>query len=60
MTLSERFISEPISLPANSKQGIMMHTCDPALGKLRQEDYEFKPSLGNIIRPYLKKQELVR
>jgi hypothetical protein len=28
----------------------------PAFGKLRQEDREFKTSLGYIVRSYLKKQ----
>jgi hypothetical protein len=26
----------------------------PALGRLRQEDYKFKTSLGDIARPYIK------
>jgi hypothetical protein len=29
----------------------------PALGKLRQEDHEFKGSLENIDRPCLKKKK---
>jgi hypothetical protein len=29
----------------------------PALGKLRQEDGEFKVSLGYIVRRYLKKKK---
>jgi hypothetical protein len=29
----------------------------PALGSLRQEDLEFKVSLGYIVRPYLKRRK---
>lgn len=36
--------------------GCMAHTCDPSTGWLRwQEDGKFKPSLGNVARPCLKK-----
>jgi hypothetical protein len=29
----------------------------PALGRLRQEDHEFKASLGYILRSYLKNKQ---
>jgi hypothetical protein len=29
----------------------------PALGKHRQEDFEFKTNVGYIARPYLKKEK---
>jgi hypothetical protein len=31
------------------------HTCNSALGRLRQEDGEFKASLGYLVRPTLRK-----
>jgi hypothetical protein len=40
-----------------SKPGVVVHTCDPSIGRLRKEDQEFKASLGYIARPYLKKKK---
>jgi hypothetical protein len=40
-----------------SKLVVVVHTCDPSIGRLRKEDQEFKASLGYIARPYLKKKK---
>lgn len=34
---------------------MVAHPYTPALGKLRQEDHKFKPSLGYTMRPCIKK-----
>jgi hypothetical protein len=34
-----------------------VHAITPALGRLRQEDYEFQVSLGYTGRPCLKKKK---
>lgn len=39
------------------KQGIMAHTCNSGLKRLRQEDHELKKSLGYVARPYLRKEK---
>jgi hypothetical protein len=36
--------------------GMVVHSCNPALRRLRQEVQEFKVSMGNIARPLLKKK----
>lgn len=36
--------------------GVMVSTCSPVFGMLRQEDYEFKSSLDYIVRPSLRKK----
>jgi hypothetical protein len=36
---------------------IMLYTVIPALGRLRQEDLEFKVSLDSTVRPCLKKKK---
>jgi hypothetical protein len=33
---------------------IMVHTCNSSLGRLRQEIFELKSSLGYIVRLFLK------
>jgi hypothetical protein len=33
---------------------VVAHTCNPALGRLRQEAYEFKAILGYKVSPCLK------
>jgi hypothetical protein len=32
------------------------HTCNPALGKLKQKDFKVKASLGYIVRSGLKEE----
>jgi hypothetical protein len=34
-----------------SQAGVVVHACNPALGRVRQKDCEFEASLSNIIRP---------
>jgi hypothetical protein len=34
-----------------------MHTCNPALGRLRQDHSYFEANLGNTVRTYLKKKK---
>jgi peroxiredoxin len=36
--------------------GMVVHTCDPSIGRLSQEDSEFKVSLNYIARSYLQKE----
>jgi hypothetical protein len=36
---------------------VMVHTLIPAMRKLRQEDLEFKVSMGYIARPCLKNKQ---
>jgi hypothetical protein len=36
---------------------VVVHTYNPSSWKLRQEDYEFKFSLGNTVRSCLKKKK---
>jgi hypothetical protein len=37
--------------------GAVVHTIIPAFGRLRQEDHEFKTSLGYVAKPCLKKRK---
>jgi hypothetical protein len=39
----------------NLKLGMVVHTCNPAFGRHRQEDCAFQASLGYNVRPCLKK-----
>jgi hypothetical protein len=39
------------------RMGMVVHSCNPALRRLRQEVQEFKVSMGNIARPLLKKKK---
>jgi hypothetical protein len=36
------------------------HTCNPAFGRLRQEDHEFKFRPGYVVKPCQKKKEKER
>jgi hypothetical protein len=36
-------------------EGLVVHTCNPAFGRLRQEDQKFQASLGYMISPCQKK-----
>jgi hypothetical protein len=36
------------SLICNPKQDVVAHACNPGTGRLRQEDHEFKGSMGYI------------
>jgi hypothetical protein len=39
------------------QSGVVVHSCNPALRKLRQEEYEFKASLGYLVGPHLKERK---
>jgi hypothetical protein len=40
-----------MELLQKAKTGVMVHICNPAaLGRLRQEDWKFKASLGYSLR----------
>jgi hypothetical protein len=41
-------------LKRNAKLCVVAHACNPALRRSRQEDLEFKASLGNTVRPCFK------
>jgi hypothetical protein len=43
--------------PTLVRPGMVVHTCNPVLGKLKQEDHKFKASLGYIVRSSLKNKE---
>jgi hypothetical protein len=40
-----------------SEKGVMVHTHNPSTRGIRQENYDFKASLGYIERPCLKKRK---
>jgi hypothetical protein len=46
-----------IALEKVHKPGVVVHTCNPALWRLKQEDREWQANLGYIARPCLKKKK---
>lgn len=43
-----------------TKQGVVCTPITPALGRLRQEDYEFEARLGYKASPFLKKKKKIQ
>jgi hypothetical protein len=47
----------PSGLKKDARPGVVALALIPTLGRLRQEDHEFKVNLGYMVRPCLKKRK---